>query len=294
MTRCLVAVTSFFNPARFRKRLVNYSRFAAELRKQGVPLWTVEISFDGRWEIPQTDRVLRLRSDALLWHKEAALNVGIKTAIEQDRPAAVAWLDADLLWDNVHWSRDTLRALELHHVVQPWEQVQWLGGGGWRDQQASFARWRRGGHPGFAWAARVDWWRRVGGLFDLGVFGGGDRLMAGAWGSRHYLSRLSGAMRLAAAEWLDRASGSSLSYVCGRIQHLEHGSRANRRYAWRDDTLRRFNFDPGRHVIRDPSGLWRWSRQAPRELVEAVAGYFAQRKEDETCQPTTVDRLSPA
>ena len=46
------AVTSYYNPARFRRRLANYKTFRANL---AVPLVTVELSFDGNFELLETE-----------------------------------------------------------------------------------------------------------------------------------------------------------------------------------------------------------------------------------------------
>jgi hypothetical protein len=46
------AITSYYNPARFKRRLPNYRIFRANL---GVPLVTVELSFDGHFELTEKD-----------------------------------------------------------------------------------------------------------------------------------------------------------------------------------------------------------------------------------------------
>ena len=48
----LCVITSYFNPAGYRRRLLNYRRFRAALQ---VPLAAVELSFDGCWELADDD-----------------------------------------------------------------------------------------------------------------------------------------------------------------------------------------------------------------------------------------------
>ena len=72
------AVTPFFAPVHASIFLENLDRFASNLRKQGVPLLVVELAFgDAPFSVPQTcaDRIVRLRSDAVLWHKERLINI---------------------------------------------------------------------------------------------------------------------------------------------------------------------------------------------------------------------------
>ena len=48
----LHAVTCLFNPCGYRRPVQNHRRFAAGLAAAGVPLTTVELSYDGRFEVP--------------------------------------------------------------------------------------------------------------------------------------------------------------------------------------------------------------------------------------------------
>ena len=66
------AITSYFNPARYRRRLSNYRIFRANL---GVPLVTVELSFDGQFELTEGDAdiLIQIPAGAMLWQKERLL-----------------------------------------------------------------------------------------------------------------------------------------------------------------------------------------------------------------------------
>ena len=46
------AITSYYNPVGYRRRLANYGLFRANI---GVPLVTVELSFDDRFELTDQD-----------------------------------------------------------------------------------------------------------------------------------------------------------------------------------------------------------------------------------------------
>lgn len=96
----------------------NHRRFAAAL---GVPLTTVELSFNGRFEIPGSIRLLGDPATQTLWQKERLLNL----AIESLPPEAdkVAWIDADLLFLNPHRAAETERVLEEVAVCQLFERA---------------------------------------------------------------------------------------------------------------------------------------------------------------------------
>jgi hypothetical protein len=85
----LWAITCYFNPCGYRRRAINYRTFWRHLQ---IPLLTVELSFDGRFELQEhdADRLIQLRAADVMWQKERLLNVGIRALpAECDR---VAWI----------------------------------------------------------------------------------------------------------------------------------------------------------------------------------------------------------
>ena len=69
----LYAITTYYNPASYRRRLRNY-RLQAGLK---VPLVTVELGFGGTFELTgdDADILVRLPAGSILWQKERLLNV---------------------------------------------------------------------------------------------------------------------------------------------------------------------------------------------------------------------------
>jgi hypothetical protein len=74
----LWAITSYFNPAGYGRRLANYRTFASQL---GVPLVTVELAFGGAFELckDDADTVVQLRGGDVMWQKERLLNVALQS-----------------------------------------------------------------------------------------------------------------------------------------------------------------------------------------------------------------------
>src|SRR5215211_5841400 len=97
------AITSYFNPVRYRRRLENYRTFRSNLR---IPLVAVELSFDGQFELTKDDAdiLVQLSGGALLWQKERLLNVGLQSV-----PAGVenvALIDCDVVFEREDWAED--------------------------------------------------------------------------------------------------------------------------------------------------------------------------------------------
>lgn len=88
----LWAITSYFNPVGYRRRLTNYRVFR---RRLTVPLVTVELAHHGVFELERGDAeiLVQLTSPDILWHKERLLNVALKALPVECRQ--VAWLDGD-------------------------------------------------------------------------------------------------------------------------------------------------------------------------------------------------------
>jgi hypothetical protein len=220
----------------------------------------------------------------------------------------VAWLDADIIFENDDWAEHTGKLLERYVVVQPYDVACWLPPGlisrpseysagafevirhGLAYTQAQSAE--RGlvtGHWGFAWTARRAA-VALKGFYDRFIIGGGDLIMA--WGMYGHAFRFPIESWLAAScceaqishvrRWTEAfyaEVGGSVYSLNGSVFHLWHGSRPARRYFPRHTLLKNANFDPIGDIARDENGCWVWSSQKP-DLHKSVKEYFWMRKED--------------
>jgi len=305
----LWAVTSYFNPERYRRRRANYHTFRQHL---DVPLVTVEQGFDGHFELEASDAdvLVRVEGGDVLWQKERLLNVALGALPETCD--AVAWLDCDIVFDDAGWARAALAALEQYPVIQPFRILYELPRdmtpeSAWARPARSFrislacqmmsrllpaevfhtpgASLRFGYTPGHAWAARRSL-LSAHELYDAMIMGSGDKVMASAaFGhvdgpvsayklnprqARHYLEW--------AAPFVDSVSGR-VGFVDHSVFHLWHGDLAKRRYHDRYNGFSRFDFDPYKDISLTASGCWGWSSDKP-DLHRYVRQYFAERGED--------------
>ncbi len=96
-------MTTYYNPARYQTKRANYERFAAPIRAAGIPFVTIECAFgDEAFELGAGPNVIQVRGRDVMWMKERLINL----AISQLPPhvTKVAWLDADILFDNPAWA----------------------------------------------------------------------------------------------------------------------------------------------------------------------------------------------
>jgi hypothetical protein len=302
----LWVITSYFNPCRYLTKKLNFDLFAARLRSTNANLLVIEMAFEDReLELSDEPGVLQVRGNGVMWQKERMLNIAVANL-----PASctkVAWLDCDLLFEDDEWLQETSDALERFAVVQPFSTCVRLPRGhltarGHEDEliaesfAAAFARdrslardaaYQDHGHTGFAWAARREVLDACG-LYDACLTGSGDHLMAhvfaGALDSHCIPAMIGGGHKYAEhfARWaaeVDRRVGGNLGHVDGRVLHLWHGEKVDRRYRQRNQELKTWAFDPDRHIRRDENGLWEWA-EAPEAMRAWSEEMFASRNED--------------
>lgn len=298
--QALWVITSFFNPAGYRRRVLNFRRFRAALQ---VPLAAVELSFDGRWELTEqdADKLVRVTDGDMLWQKERLLNF----AVTQLPPECeyVAWIDADMLMQDPDWPQQTIDALTTVPVVQLFSTVRHLSGSEGitpctvASASSAAAAVLDGSPPseivgtmntyahGNGLAARRELLERHG-LYDSCVIGGGDSaLLGGAYGVHDVIAdcwQMSPAQRDHYTRW---ATGfhadvkGQVGALAGEIHHLWHGDLKDRRYALRHGDLQAHRFDPYLDVRPGLDGAWRWASDKPG-LHTLLRDYFQNRRED--------------
>jgi hypothetical protein len=292
-------ITSFFNPAGHRRRLLNYRQFRAALQ---VPLAAVELSFTNSWELAEHDAeiLVRVTDGDVMWQKERLLNV----AVAQLPPECeyVAWIDADVLMQDPDWSEKAVDALASVPLVQLFSDARDLDCDGASSPicfpsvaavalrgestfvppvSPSIANIRHG----MAWAARRELLERHG-LYDGCVIGGGDTaMMRAAYGTLDaVVKRLrmsepaSDHYRRWAAAFHDEVQGR-VGALDGEIHHLWHGNLEDRRYKLRHSDLALHSFDPWADVRLGTDGAWRWASDKPA-LHALLRDYFQNRHDD--------------
>ncbi len=308
----LWGIAAYYNPAGYSSRRCNLRIFSDRVRRQGLKLIIVELAFDhSPFELSDQvcDRLIQLRTPSVLWQKERLLNIGLAHLPRQcDK---VAWLDADIIFENQDWIHEASTLLESYVIVQPFETACWLpklvketeqsaspvvtetqSSPGMAnvmanavDKKGVLSKSTQHGHCGFAWSARREVLERHG-FYDCYVFGGGDDAIAHAmYGDCRYCEagRFSAALvrhiNTWAREFFSEVRGS-VFYTPGRVLHLWHGSYENREYEGRHGILKDHDFDPVTDLAEEPNGCWGW-RNDKTGLHESAINYFRLRREDD-------------
>ncbi len=303
-------VTSYFNPIGYQRRLANYHVFRQRLT---APLATIELSFDGTFQLQpeDADLLVQLHAGDILWQKERLLNVLIGQL--PDSCNKVAWVDCDVIYLNADWPHLVAAQLDKTPLVQLFSEVHDLprdadvsepvscpAGQGtqslasrlsqppmdWNVLIRGSTRLDSGLAAGIAWAICRDVWRQHG-LYDAFVLGGGDTAISMAAvqqfdlpRQRYRLNEPQFAHYLQWAEPFHESIQSRVGYLDLPVLHLWHGELADRRRPEnRFVGFQRFNFDPATDIALDRSQVWNWNSDK-RDMHAFVRNYFATRKED--------------
>lgn len=294
----LHVVTCIANPIRWASRIALFQRFAAHVVGSGAQLTVVECAYGDRpfaCAAMAGANHVGVRAKTLLWVKENLLNIGI-ARLPQDWKY-LAWIDADITFRNPDWAAETVQALQLYDIVQPWSDCYDLGPGdehlqAYRSFCRQFVDGRPLGadgypfaHPGYAWAATRQALDHVGGLIDTAALGAADHHMALALAGRVRESvpgGISDGYLRPLLHWQGRAQqhiGGNVGYVPGTIEHSWHGAKVRRAYVDRWNILVRNQFDPALDLKRNVWGVWELAGNKPR-LRREIDLYFRDRNED--------------
>lgn len=294
----LDVVTVVANPIRWNSRIRLFRDFEQHMLASGVRLTVVECAYGDRLhELGGTSGVnhVPVRAKTLAWIKENLINIGVSRLPNDWK--YVAWIDADIVFRRPSWASETVHALQIYDIVQPWSDCYDLGpNDDHLHVHRAFCRQLFEGcpigsgpytfaHPGYAWAATRQALEHLGGLVETAALGAADHHMALALAGLVHLSVPGGVtdgylapLRIWQERALHHISGN-VGYVPGTIEHRWHGNKALRRYVERWDVLTRHQFDPATDLKRNVWGVLELSGSKPA-LRRDMDHYFRNRDED--------------
>ena len=286
----LALITCVFNPANSQRLRDNYVQFRKNLKH---PIVTVELAFNHQPFFIEDAIHIRGTDKNLMWQKERLLNIALESL-----PAhidKVAWLDADIIFCNENWFSETEKKLETHKVVQPFENVFERGNvtepvnhgvsfGKFKETQSIKDPWPQPWpRVGVAWAAQRNVLKN--GFFDKHVLGTSDTYQLLSWlhwWDHEMIGRLNPYLKKEFLLWAwDSAMevNGDIGYTSGQVEHLPHGTLANRKYYERDQILVEHEFCPAKDLKLNSQKIYQWHSHKP-ELHQKVKRYFFDRNDD--------------
>jgi len=296
----LHVISVISNPCQFARRYILAREFAKRMElEENVIFYMVELAY-GDQEFYVTEkcnkRHLQLRANTPLWHKENMINIGIKKLLPKSW-RAVAWIDADIEFENSSWASDTLKVLNgSRDVVQLFSHAVDMdkhknamsifpGFGFQYSKKRSYGNpginmW----HPGYAWACTRRAYEKMGGLYEKSILGAGDHNMSFSFIGNSLKSlntEASDGYKASVQAFEQSAKTLRLGYVPGVILHHFHGAKKNRKYSERWRILIDHVYDPDIHITNNSDGLLIPTSECPQGLLAQIMTYFSERNEDD-------------
>ena len=289
------------NPCLYAKRYILLKEFVKRIEEEEehVNLFIVEMIYENQKFIV-TDKKnknhLQVKTDVPIWHKENMINLAVKYLLPSNYKA-FAWVDADVEFENNSWALDTLKILNgckdvvqlFSHCVDMSNENTNLNifnsfGYSFNKEKKFTTKGQDYWHPGYAWAITKKAYDKIGGIYDKGILGSGDSIMALAFINKaesmnniNYSDDYNNSM----LEYQLKASKLRLGYVPGVIRHYYHGSKKNRQYTERWILLMKHNYSPIEHLTYDKQGILIPTETFPFDFKEDIMNYFRERKEDD-------------
>jgi len=292
----VIAVVS--NPARFNTRYRLFQEFCARMELEpAVRLHKIELQQRSRPFI--TDAQIQLRTDHELWYKENLINIAAQH-LPQDAEY-VAWIDADIEFQNKDWVRETLEQLQTYDIVQLFSHAIDLGPRGETmvvhtgfcylyvngEPMSNYTPGStyKFGHTGYGFAMRRSAYNAMGGLIEFAVLGSADAHMCMAWIGKVGKTLNPGLHKNYRGlcniyqDRCERHIKRNIGYVPGTILHSWHADKSMRQYKTRWNILLEHEFDPLRDIKKDINNLWILEDSKPA-FRDDLRRYFRQRNED--------------
>ena len=293
MAICLV----FFNPTKSTKLLMNYLYIIEKFKNASLPFFTIELAYgDEPFEIHDALVKMRTTEDNIMFHKEQLCHI-----LEKKIPwyySKLLFADADILFESKSFYNDVSELLDKNHIVQPFTSAKWLTSDYSRvfQERLSVALMDRAKsydsmnyHPGFAWAFRRKWFRKIG-FYTFAITGSGDTLSAAAWlGMKPPKTTLINAYKKTWKEYCERVQTKVPRLACadGSVLHLWHGTHVNRQYVNRHIILKNVA-DVRDIVVQNNDDLFSYnygrdhdSCHFTRNISEQLKKYFWERRDDD-------------
>jgi len=314
-TLYVIAVIS--NPRNYKSRYNLYRNFKKYIEYSGAKLLTVELAF-GDHDFEITDKNdpfnIQVRSSSELWVKENLIQIGLNNLNRLDPDwKYVAFIDADVTFARPDWVQATLTCLQHYDVIQLFSMCADLGPNHeiFQHRKGFVAKYLEEGfnygppdcknidemsdnsslgHTGYNMGWNRSALEKIGGPYELGIVGSGDRIMwcciigepdasipDGTCDVNNALSEY----KKSIYRWADKAKllNCNIGYVDGLLLHSYHGHKIKRGYNWRTRILVENSYDPLIDVYKDHQGVLTLSGNKPK-LKRDLQNYFASRNED--------------
>lgn len=296
----LAVVCCFYNPCDYKSKLNNFISFYDSIKHQIDRVEVIELVYNQRQTqpLPEYVKSSKVYTDSILWHKENLLNIGIKKVISEGYEN-IAWIDADVLFENSFWVSDTIECLKRNNICQIFSIAEKIHSNHSTFHPSAVRYWKEVGnilpgsqpyHTGHAWAAKASILSHMP-LYDKSITGGADSLIwLSCFASKYNFSEIISShpiFRLKckkyyldfltwAQEWSELID-AKIDHVFCNIKSLHHGDTKNKQYISRYSILSDSDYCPTNDLYYNDYEVL---ESKNKNICNKIEKYLYNRRED--------------
>jgi hypothetical protein len=234
----------YYNPASSVRIFQNLLTVKQKFETAQIPYYIAELAYEDQpFAFPPSDIIFQYRSTSFLFYKENLINLAEKRI--PSHFTKICTLDADIVFAKPDWYDRISSALNDHDICQCFEQGYLL--------DFTFSNIietktpaKRGGHSGFGWAVRRDFFTEKG-FPEKAVVGSGDYVFAikAPYVYHEYYDDLK-------KYYAEKIGPLRMTYASGvDVFHLFHGPSERRQYVSRHVLVMRYLKSVNKRTITD-------------------------------------------
>jgi len=313
----LYVICVISNPCHYKRRVQLCKEFINRLlNDKRIKIYLVETVYGSdKHEFTDFSKSIvhiPLKTINPLWHKENMINIGMHYLPKNWK--AVAWIDADIQFENPLWSQYTLKILNnpkpvilqiFSHTIDLNEKNFTMA-----IHQGFFYQYCLGRphstkytgpnyfHCGYGYAMNRVCYDTImknmkysdlklcGPLYDKSILGSGDFIFA-----LSLINKASCTMNnpyvwifknsILSYQKVLQESNITVGYVPTSTRHHYHGSKVNRKYIERNDILYKYKYNPDEFIKYNQYGVIEPTDKMDKSMLDDIMKYFKERNEDE-------------
>jgi hypothetical protein len=286
----MAVLITFFNPCDSKRLLMNFLYTFNWIKKQGIPVYAIELAFEGKEPSISDENVIHVSSNSYFFHKERLYRV-LETHIP-DKYTKLMFLDADVYYKESDWYDVISASLDTNDCVHAYETLKYL--------DLTYQHVHRvmktcmlnpdelynvDYATGLSWGMTRSYYNTTG-FYDYCIVGNSDLIsvlhFVGKLLPKDTLELILRLHKNKHKEYIQLPAPKSIDYCKLTAYHLYHGSLTNRQYWNRNFIFNTIDKNIDELITTNKDGVFEWNT---KELLDTwnpvMLAYFKSRFDDD-------------
>lgn len=294
----LYLLVSYFNYNSNKSRERNIYSFIEKNSNSKVKIVVIEAIYNNCNQLKDLNAEVFLHLKYNVKHpislQDNLINVGIKKL-----PADwqyLAWIDSDVIFNNENWADNILKELQDKDIVHCFKEADFLNQDGTSSNfnflsecyihvnNIKYLDEHQRSHCGFVWALKRSFYEQIKEIFDYSIIGSNDvvinlLVLKKSLEDYFFNSGYSQEYIDLVTEYYNRKKEINFTFVDNKITHLWHGNINNRNYHLRKNILKKYQFNPKQHIIKNKDGIIELTKKG-LVMLPYIKNYFELKEKE--------------